>query len=242
MNKKWILVILFILVLDMVVGFSVKRSFIDTRTISEEVKDNCLFLNGGSFKGTDNEKFSLEKLIKDSEVIIEGVASNDRIYLHGSVLTGLDVIKVYKGGIEDSRIYIFEPSYFNLGRYNNFFALYGYNLMKPGCKYVLFLKLWQYTNFVKYNPYYRGKEIYTLAHNLAIDKFEISKSSFTKVINPEARIKYGQVKDYEVFVYDKNELTEYNQLKKRVLNWIFSKSITDDSRDERKMARYTFKK
>ncbi|BCS81817.1 hypothetical protein [Anaerocellum diazotrophicum] len=224
MNRKWFVVIFVILALDMVVGFLVKKSFIniETQTISENIKDQCVFLNGGSFKGCNNENFSLlEKIIRDSEVIVKGTALSDRIYVKGSILTAFNVIKIYKGGIKNSKIYIFEPSYFNLGKYNNFFAYYGYNLMKPGHKYILFLKKWKYTNFVRYNPYYRGKEIYIFTHNSAIDKFEINKSNITKVINFEDDIiRYGQVKDYEVFVYNKNELTEYYQLKENVLNWI----------------------
>lgn len=213
-----------ILALDIVVSFIVKKSFINTETqsVSENIVDQCVFLNGGSFKGCNNENFSLEKIIRDSEVIVKGTALSDRIYLKGSVLTAFNVIKAYKGEITNSKIYIFEPSYFNLGKYNNYFAYCGYNLMKPGHNYILFLKKWKYTNFVRYNPYYRGKEIYVFAHNSAVDKFEINKSNTTKVINLEGNIliKYGQVKNYEVFVYNKNELTEYYQLKDKVLNWI----------------------
>lgn len=204
--------------------FYCKKSFINTETqsVSENIVDQCVFLNGGSFKGCNNENFSLEKIIRDSEVIVKGTALSDRIYLKGSVLTAFNVIKAYKGEITNSKIYIFEPSYFNLGKYNNYFAYCGYNLMKPGHNYILFLKKWKYTNFVRYNPYYRGKEIYVFAHNSAVDKFEINKSNTTKVINLEGNIliKYGQVKNYEVFVYNKNELTEYYQLKDKVLNWI----------------------
>jgi len=217
-------VIFVILALDIVVSFIVKKSFINTETqsVSENIVDQCVFLNGGSFKGCNNENFSLEKIIRDSEVIVKGTALSDRIYLKGSVLTAFNVIKAYKGEITNSKIYIFEPSYFNLGKYNNYFAYCGYNLMKPGHNYILFLKKWKYTNFVRYNPYYRGKEIYVFAHNSAVDKFEINKSNTTKVINLEGNIliKYGQVKNYEVFVYNKNELTEYYQLKDKVLNWI----------------------
>ncbi|ACM59797.1 hypothetical protein B0S90_0964 [Caldicellulosiruptor bescii] len=224
MNRKWFVVIFVILALDIVVSFIVKKSFINTETqsVSENIVDQCVFLNGGSFKGCNNENFSLEKIIRDSEVIVKGTALSDRIYLKGSVLTAFNVIKAYKGEITNSKIYIFEPSYFNLGKYNNYFAYCGYNLMKPGHNYILFLKKWKYTNFVRYNPYYRGKEIYVFAHNSAVDKFEINKSNTTKVINLEGNIliKYGQVKNYEVFVYNKNELTEYYQLKDKVLNWI----------------------
>ncbi|ADQ46795.1 hypothetical protein Calkro_1951 [Caldicellulosiruptor kronotskyensis 2002] len=224
MNKKWFVVIFIILALDIVIGFLVKKSFINTeiQSVSENIVDQCIFLNGGSFKGCNNENFSLEKIIRDSEVIVKGTALSDRIYLKGSVLTAFNVIKAYKGDTKNLKIYIFEPSYLNLGKYNNYFAYCGYNLMKPGHNYILFLKKWKYTNFVRYNPYYRGKEIYVFAHNSAVDKFEINKSNTTKVINLEGDklIKYGQVKDYEVFVYNKNELTEYYLLKDKILNWI----------------------
>lgn len=221
MSKKCVVIILVILTVDLVVSFLVRKSFVDPQTIAESEKDKCIFLNGGSFKGWDNESFSLEKIIKDSDVIVKGIALSERIYLKDSVLTAFNIIKVYKGKVENSKIYIFEPSYFNLGKYNSYFAYCGYNLMKPVHKYILFLKKWQYTNFVRYNPYYKGKEIYILAHNSAVDKFEISRSNVSKVINLEnGIIKYGQVKEYEVFVYNKNELTEYYQLKREILDWI----------------------
>ncbi|WAM34346.1 hypothetical protein [Caldicellulosiruptor morganii] len=222
MNKKWLVVIFIILVLDVTAGFLVKRTFlyVNSQTISEKIKDRCLFLSGGSFKDCDIKKVSLEEIIKDSDVIVSGRALGDRIYVKSAVLTAFNVERAYKGRVTGSKVYIFEPSYFNLGKYNNFFAYYGYNLMKPGHRYVLFLKKWKYTTFVGYNPYYRGKEIYIFAHNCAIDKFEINGSYITKIINPENNIRYGQVKDFEVFVYNKGELDEYYRLKKKVLNWI----------------------
>ncbi|WPX09446.1 hypothetical protein [Caldicellulosiruptor danielii] len=140
MNKKWLVVIFIILVLDVTVGFLVKRTFfyVNSQTISEKIKDKCLFLCGGSFKDCDIRKISLEEIIKDSDVIVSGRALSDRIYVKGAVLTAFNVVKAYKGKITNSKIYIFEPSYFNLGRYNNYFAYCGYNLMKPGHQYVLF--------------------------------------------------------------------------------------------------------
>lgn len=225
MNKKWFVVIFIILALvDVVVGFSVRKKYVDIqpRSLSEKVEDESVFvLVTSSFKGINNEKFSLEKIIKDSDVIVKGTALRDRIYADQTILTAFNVTKVYKGDITNSKIYVFEPSYFLLNkRDKSFRAWWGYNLMKPGHEYILFLKKWKYTNFVRYNPYYRGKDIYIFTHNSAIDKFELNKSSVTKVINPEDSVKYGQVKDYEVFVYNKDELTEYYQLKEKVLNWI----------------------
>lgn len=95
--------------------------------------------------------------------------------------------------------------------------------MKTGGEYLLFLKKWQYTNFVRYNPYYRNKDLYVFTHNNALDKFEIKKALFSKMVNSDVGLKYGQVKDYEFFAYSKEELGKYNQLKEKVLKWILSR-------------------
>lgn len=100
MIKKCILIISIFLMVALITGIIVQNSFIDANSISEGNKDNFSFLKGGSFT-KDNISFS--NLIKDSEVIVKGVALRERMYLHGTTLTAFEVEKAYKGKAKNSK-------------------------------------------------------------------------------------------------------------------------------------------
>lgn len=89
--------------------------------------------------------------------------------------------------------------------------------MKCGEEYILFLKKWPYMDYMRYNPFYRNKDIYVLLHNGGIDKYCTTGVLFDKVLSPEQEYCYGQIAEYEVIAYSQEELNKYNKIKKQVL-------------------------
>ncbi|MFS8501043.1 MAG: hypothetical protein FWJ59_04470, partial [Caldicoprobacter sp.] len=201
----------------------VRASFVDIQNMNLDDLLEYKVSGGGPLY---EEDISFSKLVADSEVIVKVVAS-ERKFLQGTSLTGVKVISVYKGDsdLANSTIYVFEPCYFNFES-RLFFAYNGYNFMKCGEEYILFLKKWPYMDYMRYNPFYRNKNIYVLLHNGGIDKYCTTGVLFDKVLSPEQEYCYGQIAEYEVITYSQEELNKYNEIKKQVLEQ-FLNSIND---------------
>lgn len=214
MNRICILIMTLAIAAALVVAGMVRASFVDIQNMNLDDLLEYKVSGGGPLY---EEDISFSKLVADSEVIVKVVAS-ERKFLQGTSLTGVKVISVYKGDsdLANSTIYVFEPCYFDFeGRL--FFAYGGYNFMKYGEEYILFLKKWPYMDYMRYNPFYRNKDIYMLSHNRGIDKYCTAGVLFDKVLSPEQEYCYGQIAEYEVITYSQEELNKYNEIKKQVL-------------------------
>lgn len=214
MNRICILIMTLAIAAALVVAGMVRASFVDIQNMNLDDLLEYKVSGGGPLY---EEDISFSKLVADSEVIVKVVAS-ERKFLQGTSLTGVKVISVYKGDsdLANSTIYVFEPCYFDFeGRL--FFAYGGYNFMKYGEEYILFLKKWPYMDYMRYNPFYRNKDIYMLSHNRGIDKYCTAGVLFDKVLSREQEYCYGQIAEYEVITYSQEELNKYNEIKKQVL-------------------------
>ncbi|SFP80589.1 hypothetical protein SAMN05444406_10452 [Caldicoprobacter faecalis] len=214
MNRICILIMTLAIAAALVVAGMVRASFVDIQNMNLDDLLEYKVSGGGPLY---EEDISFSKLVADSEVIVKVVAS-ERKFLQGTSLTGVKVISVYKGDsdLANSTIYVFEPCYFDFeGRL--FFAYGGYNFMKYGEEYILFLKKWPYMDYMRYNPFYRNKDIYMLSHNRGIDKYCTAGVLFDKVLSREQEYCYGQIAEYEVIAYSQEELNKYNKIKKQVL-------------------------
>ncbi len=207
------------ILIALVTAIIVRTSIIDISDVKAADLEKFRVMNGGSIREIN---LSLSDLINDSDVIVRGLALNERMYLHEATLTAFKVNTVYKGSqdIVGTNIYIFEPSSFNFEY--KFFRVYdGYSLMKDGNEYILFLKKWRYTEYLDYNPYYKNKDIYILAHNSGIDKYNVNANSFSEIMSKDKKY-YGQISQYDFYVYDKNEMDKYIKIKNEVLNYFMN--------------------
>ncbi|ADD02081.1 MULTISPECIES: hypothetical protein [Thermoanaerobacter] len=214
MNKIYVIVIVITIIIAVIVGGIVRASFVDTQKISLDDLMEYKVMGGPWFY---EKNFSFSDLVEDSEVIVKGTAL-EREFLHLSTLVGFRVVSVYKGNdsLKNKTIYIFEPSFFNFK--NKFFIIHnGYNFMKYGDEYILFLKKWPYLEYMKYNPFYKNKDIYMLTHNGGIDKYNTNNVFFDKILSSEQEYYYREIEEYEVIAYSKDELNRYNEIKKQIL-------------------------
>ncbi|KGG80543.1 hypothetical protein Y919_05775 [Caloranaerobacter azorensis H53214] len=219
MNKKCVWIMVISILIALVTAIIVRTSIIDISDVKAADLEKFRVMNGGSIREIN---LSLSDLINDSDVIVRGLALNERMYLHEATLTAFKVNTVYKGSqdIVGTNIYIFEPSSFNFEY--KFFRVYdGYSLMKDGNEYILFLKKWRYTEYLDYNPYYKNKDIYILAHNSGIDKYNVNANSFSEIMSKDKKY-YGQISQYDFYVYDKNEMDKYIKIKNEVLNYFMN--------------------
>ncbi|NYE57104.1 hypothetical protein [Carboxydothermus ferrireducens] len=215
MNKSSILVMSLVIVIALITAGVVRASYVDTDKISPDNLEKYKIISLG---GINEGNLSFSDLVNDSEVIVKGIALDERKYLHGASLASFKVVSVYKGdrSLKDKTIYIFEPSFFNF-KYKTFYIYNGYNFMKNGDKYILFLKKWPYNRYVRYNPFYRNKDLYLLSHNSGIDKYNVNNVLFNKFVSEEQKY-YGQIKQYEFIAYSKEEVDKYNEIKRKVLS------------------------
>ncbi|QIB26966.1 hypothetical protein [Caloranaerobacter azorensis] len=219
MNKKCVWIMVISILIALFTAIIVRTSIIDISDVKAADLEKFRVMDGGSIRKIN---LSLSDLINDSDVIVRGSALNERMYLHEATLTAFKVNTVYKGSqdIVGTNIYIFEPSSFNFEY--KFFRVYdGYSLMKEGNEYILFLKKWRYTEYLDYNPYYKNKDIYILAHNSGIDKYNVKADSFSEIMSKDKKY-YGQIAQYDFYVYDKNEMDKYIKIKNEVLNYFMN--------------------
>ncbi|MDI3476781.1 MAG: hypothetical protein PWQ59_306 [Thermoanaerobacterium sp.] len=216
MNKKYISIMLIFIAVAFIVGFAVRTSFINANSVGVNDLEKFKIMRIGTIS---EDNLSLSNLINDSDVVVRGKALDEKMYLHGATMRQFKVDIVFKGDkdIKDTTVYIFEPSYFDF-THNLFYIYCGYNLMKDGEEYILFLKKWPYTNYLRYNPYYKNKNIYVLSHNNGIDKYSVNDHLLTKVVSDSQEF-YGQISQYDFCGYSKDEVNKYNKVKSEVLNY-----------------------
>lgn len=214
MNKKYILIISLAILIALITAGVVRVSFVDVNKISPDTLGEYELLSVG---GISEDNISFSRFLSASEFIVSGIALNERKFLHGASLEAFKVVSVYKGdsSLKDKTIYIFEPSFFDFN--NRTFNVYcGYNLMKNGEEYILFLKKWPYSGYMRYNPFYKNKDIYILSHNSGIDKYNINNILFENYVSEKQKY-YKEIQQYDFIAYNKEEIAKYNEIKIQVL-------------------------
>jgi hypothetical protein len=165
----------------------------------------------------DNIIDNISELEKKSDVIVRVKADVDRLNYMRAILTGTDVLDVYKGNDvkKGEHIYIFEPSNFFGSTY---FVTGGYNIMNPGQEYILFLKHLKIPEGYRY----KGKEAVSfITISTYYGKYPATKvgtvSQINESIADKKTITYNEVKYYDLITANKDIIAKYYILKDEVL-------------------------
>lgn len=149
LKQMWLLfVIFFILIICIIMGIYVRHSF------QNDVSPR-MYIDNPRYKANITTNFNncyiLPEEIKDldalenaSDVIVKiKVNSENKRYMHSmQTVTEADVMEIYKGDIEDEKIYILEPiCYFKEGDY--VMSTDGYYWLREDEEYIMFLKRYE---------------------------------------------------------------------------------------------------
>ena len=156
---------------------------------------------------------SLSELENQSEIIIKARLNpgfSRKIY-EECVLSGIEVLKVYKGKLEvGNRLTLFEPVNCTEAK-TAMYCSEGYSPMRPDKEYLLFLKPLKNSLFGKDDVVY-------IPSTVTYSKFAVTSPSVNQLSKRALEgsgtpYRYCKLKDQEVFLYDKKMYDLYILLK-----------------------------
>lgn len=165
----------------------------------------------------DNDDIQcVDDLIAKDVVIVKARLNGEfqRKLYYECILSKIDIIECYEGGLkEGDSINIFEPV--DCGFEDQMLCIDGYSMMQSDKEYILFLKILQNTYFGS------DKYIYapcsTLYSKYQVDGNEPKFFSYEELEEPECLHLYSEMKDQEVYLYEKEEYDKYLKLKNEVM-------------------------
>lgn len=222
-NKIFFIIIVLILIPNIIVGIKTKQSFKDDVSLNVFEKN----LNKFSVEIFDDDRFSqvyfdmkandFVKIKDSSDLILKVKATSDKKVLNQTLLTKVQVKKIYKGldYIKDiSLVYIYEPC---LIEYTGIATMQGYNFMNNNSEYILFLKKLKVPKGYKMSE---KEKISFMITNPKWSKFNMDsiKSEDATILNYENnKIPYSSVKKYNQFFLQQKDIDNYKKIKKDII-------------------------
>lgn len=214
-------------ILCMIAGRCTANSFINNIDLDEYLANSELKVvycdigydettNKGFIDG--NKAETVEDLEAGSSIIVKVKLNNSyqRQKYYECILSQVEIEKVYKGDLKTGDILnVFEPvdCYTNRAVY----CTDGYSMMQNDCEYILFLKPLK-------NSYF-GEDDYVYAPSSTTYSKYLCKNKKPRLFERKeieegdeiAMLKYSDIKNEEVYLYDEEKYNKYISLKKQVL-------------------------
>ncbi|AEB76817.1 hypothetical protein [Clostridium botulinum] len=223
-------IILILIVICVIVGFIVRRSFVDDTNFNDYKgkMDNysIQYLGTRSYKQYFNCNIkNYNELEKDSTFILKVKLSGSREKLSSTTLSQVTVLDIYKGDSikKGQKIYIYEPSFIENDMY---WCSNGYNLMLNDTEYIVYLNSLKVPD--GYNKTEKEKNSYMFT-TLEFSKFDINnKNNVNNLYSVKdfdnGKIKYNDLKNDNVVVVNKDILEKYTNIKKEVKKIYYTKN------------------
>ncbi len=168
----------------------------------------------------DNDEIkSIDDLLSGEDIVVVKAKldnSSKRKMYYECILSKIEIIDCYKGDLkEGEKLNVFEPV--DCGYEDQILCTDGYSMMQQDKEYILFLKTLK-------NTYYGTDEyVYapssTLYSKYPVDNEKPELFTYEELEEPENLHLYSQVKDQEVYLYDKEEYEKYLKLKDEVIKY-----------------------
>ena len=165
----------------------------------------------------DNDEVQCVDDLTDNDVIIVKARLNSKFkrkLYYECILSQIDIVKCYEGELkEGDSINIFEPV--DCGFEDQILCIDGYSMMQPDKEYILFLKTLKNTYFGSDKYVYAPSS--TRYSKYQVDGNEPELFSFEELEEPESMHLYSEIKDQEVYLYEKEDYDKYLKLKNEVI-------------------------
>jgi hypothetical protein len=210
-----------------VVGRCTANSYIDNVDLNEYLSNpelRVVYCDIGYDEDTNkgfidgNKVDSVEDLQAGSSIVVKVKLDKNyqRQKYYECILSQVEIEKVYQGDLRiGDKINIFEP----IDCYTNraVYCTDGYSMMQNDFEYILFLQPLKNTFFGE-NDYVYAPSSTTYGKYLCEDSEPRLFKSYEIVEGDEAAmLKYSEIKNEEVFLYDEEQYNKYIYLKKQVL-------------------------
>lgn len=224
-KTKLFFVINFLLIpLTALVGLFIRGSYLGYKSFEQMEKTESLSeysvcledVESGSV--FDKQVKDFEQMFEMADAVVKVSATNERkLYPAETTKTKVAVEKVYKGDLKEGQsIFIYEPACFSYTVSEAYSTTGGYQLMKAGEKYFIFLQNLQATPGYTFSA--EEKRTF-LPSTATYSKFPVSEGEvhivdFQKMDNGEYQ--YGDVQNLEIITSEKVVLDKYKNFKQKL--------------------------
>lgn len=223
-TKIYFFVVLGIILLCFAAGCFVRISFTGYGTFEEMEQAESLEDFRIQLRGSEEGSFSdsvedYNSLAGKADFIAKVSATKDRVLsIYAVTKTKVVVREVYKGGIKPGQeIFIYEPAGFSYAVSKYYDTQEGYQLMKEGEEYYVFLK--KLKTAAGYRLPDREKNAFLPVAAL-YSKFPVKPGKLGLTDGgrlEEGEYSYGETKDLEIITSEQEVLSKYRKIKKEVL-------------------------
>lgn len=225
-TKLFFVIILSLIPLNILAGFLVRSSYTGHKTFEQMEKEESLSeysvcmedVESGSV--FDNRVRDFDSMLEMADAVVKVSASNERkLYPSEATKTKVIVEEVFKGDLEKGQsVFVYEPACFAYSASEAYNTTGGYQLMKAGEKYYIFL---QNLQAVEGYIFSAEEKITYLPCTASYSKYPVRKGEVNmldaqKLENGEYH--YGDVQNLEIITSEKTILETYKNLKQELLS------------------------
>ncbi|WP_339228941.1 hypothetical protein [Aeribacillus sp. FSL K6-2833] len=222
---SFIFIPIIMIIFMVVIGILTRNSYINDVDVNKYFNDKELNYTISKYEEDITKVFTkfeslknLDELEKESPIIVKAKvdSKSPRIRYYLTTLTTVKVLNVYKGKISNDFISVFEPidiidAVDSAGTVN---SVDGYNWMDKEKEYILFLRPLK-------DSHYSDDSVVYLPTTTVLSKYQIDESKVSlldedKMLN--GSLKYADIKNQEVVLYEDQYVDKFNNFKRDVLN------------------------
>lgn len=223
-TKLFFIIIFSLIPLSILAGFFVRSSYTGYTSFeqmekTEPLSEYSVCLEDVESESVfDNKVKDFDNMLEMADAVLKVSATNERdLYPSETTKTRVVVEEVIKGDLEEGQsIFVYEPACFSYTPNESYETTGGYQLMKPGEKYYIFLQHLQAVEGYKFSS--REKKTY-LPYTASYSKYpvregEVNLVDFEKLDNGEYQ--YKEVQNLEIITSEKMVLDLYKNLKQEL--------------------------
>ena len=168
----------------------------------------------------DRQVNDLDNMLELADAVVKVSATNERkLYPSEATKTKVIVEKVFKGNLKEGQsIFVYEPACFSYTASKAYSTTGGYQLMKAGEEYFVFLQNLQAVDGYTFSV--QEKKTF-LPSTTSYSKFPVAKGEMNIVDSQKldnGEYQYQEVQNLEIITSERNVLDKYKNLKQSVYN------------------------
>ncbi len=223
-TKLFFVIIFSLIPLCIVAGIFIRSSYTGYKSFEQMEKTEALSeysvcledVESGSV--FDKQVTDLDNMLELSDAVVKVSATNERkLYPSETTKTKVIVEEVFKGDLKkEQSIFVYEPACFSYTANEAYSTTGGYQLMKAGEKYFLFLQNLQAVDGYTFSA--QEKKTF-LPSTASYSKFPVAEGE-TNIVDSQklddGNYQYEEVQNLEIITSERNVLDKYENLKQNV--------------------------
>lgn len=226
-TKLFFAIIFSLIPFSIFVGIFIRSSYTGYKSFEQMEKseslseyDVCLedVESGSVF---DRQVKDFEHMLEMADAVVKVSATNERkLYPVEATKTKVVVKEVFKGSLKEGEsIFVYEPACFSYTASKAYSTTGGYQIMKAGEEYFMFLQNLQAVEGYTFST--EEKKTF-LPATASFSKFPVSEGEVSVVDSQKldnGEYQYGEVQNLEIVTSEITVLDKYKNLKQKLYNW-----------------------